>query len=247
MRAHLADNPDLLRRSYREQLGTGNAPTAKTRAEGDRGVEVTSAPKGPRDMLDDELDHEMQAALQVEDLDRFELLAEETDRREAARDARKARDLARREAREEERAAAIERLIDEGFSDEEAVAEVTGKSVEAQRRAQAIVELRAQGYRGHGFDDLSRTAWKDYAYGRYDEAEAATNGYMVNAAGRAAGFGEASLFTAPEAQVRKYATPEMLEWFDQHGRPDLAEFRAQLLGDSQAAYRLRNQREDFLR
>lgn len=43
MRAHLADNPDLLRRSYREQLGTGNAPTART--EGDRGVEVTSAPR----------------------------------------------------------------------------------------------------------------------------------------------------------------------------------------------------------
>lgn len=243
MRAHLADNPDLLRRSYREQLGTGNKPTSRTRPP-DAAIE--SAPRQVRDMFDDELDHEMQAALSAEDMDRFELLAEETDRREEVRDARKAKDQARRDAREEARAAAIERLVDEGFSDEEAVAEVTGKTVEAQRRSQAIVELRAQGYRGKGFDELSRTAWKDWAYSRYDDAEAATNGYMVNDAGRAANFGEASLFTAPEAQVRKYATPEMLEWFDQNGRPDLAEFRAQLLGDSQAAYRLRNQRGDFL-
>ena len=198
-------------------------------------------------MTDLELDREMQAALSVEDLDRFELLATETDRRDLARDTKRERDRAAREARDEQRAADIEHLIDQGLDEAEAVSQVTGVSVERVRRADAITALRGQGYRGQGFDELSRDAWKDWAYSRYDEAEAATNGYMLNAAGRAAGFTEAALFTAPEAQVRKYASPEMREWFDTHGRVDLAEFRAQLLGDSQAAYRLRNQREDFHR
>lgn len=245
MREHLKANPDLLRRSYREQLGTGNRPTDKTRGEGDRGVEVKGEARTPRDMTSVELDREMQAALGVEDFDRFETLASETDRRDEANVARKERDLAARAARDEQRAADIELLIDQGLDDEEAFARVTGTTVDAQRRTQAITELRAQGYRGKGFDDLSRTAWKDYAYGRYDDAEQATNGYMLNAAGRSAGFTEAALFTASEAQVRRYASPEMLEWFDQNGRPDLAEFRAQLVGDSQAAFRLRNQRGDF--
>jgi len=38
--------------------------------------------------------------------------------------------------------------------------------------------------------------------------------------GRAArGIDERSLFTGPESRVRKYASPELIEWFASHPRP----------------------------
>lgn len=59
------------------------------------------------------------------------------------------------------------------------------------------------------------------------EAEAATNGYMVNARGRAAGVSDKRLMTAPAADVRKYATDELKEYFATHNRPTAAHMRGQ--------------------
>jgi hypothetical protein len=251
MRAHLADNPDLRRISARERPGAGNSPTEGLRERvGPGGNPLrTASPVGkeraPRDMTNAELDREMQSALGVEDFDRFDHLATETDRRDAKRETDKARRAEQAAARAEARAVEMERLIGQGVDEEEAVARAYGVSVEKQRRAAAIAKLRGDGYRGESFDALSRDAYKDYAYSRYQAAEDATNGYMVNAAGRAAGASDSAFFTGSDAYVRKYATPELLEWFDLNGRPTLAEWRAELLGDAQAASRARNERGDL--
>jgi len=54
------------------------------------------------------------------------------------------------------------------------------------------------------------------------QAEAATNGYMVNRLGQARGISERSLFVGPQSRARKYATPELLEHWQSNPRPTAA-------------------------
>lgn len=66
---------------------------------------------------------------------------------------------------------------------------------------------------------------QDEVYRQWLAAENATNGYMLSAAGKAAGVNERTLFTGPASRVRRYASPELREWFEQHGRPTRHAFR----------------------
>jgi hypothetical protein len=67
---------------------------------------------------------------------------------------------------------------------------------------------------------LSREGeYQDEVYRQWLTAEAATNGFMLNKAGQRAGINERSLFTGPESRVHKYASPELMDWFEAHGRP----------------------------
>lgn len=50
-------------------------------------------------------------------------------------------------------------------------------------------------------------------------AEAATNGYMLNRRGLEAGINERTLFRGPEARARKYASEELLNYWQTHARP----------------------------
>ena len=61
--------------------------------------------------------------------------------------------------------------------------------------------------------------YRDEVYRQWLAAEAATNGFMLNRAGRYRGIDERSLFVGPESRVRKYASPELIEWFESHPRP----------------------------
>jgi len=56
-------------------------------------------------------------------------------------------------------------------------------------------------------------------YRQWRAAEGATNGYMLNRAGQREGIDERSLFAGPESRVRKYASAELIEWFESHPRP----------------------------
>jgi hypothetical protein len=56
-------------------------------------------------------------------------------------------------------------------------------------------------------------------YRQWLAAEAATNGFMLSQAGRYQGIDERSLFAGPESRVRKYASAELIEWFESHPRP----------------------------
>lgn len=59
---------------------------------------------------------------------------------------------------------------------------------------------------------------------RFVEAEAATNGYMLNRAGKAQDIDEKSLFTGPESRARRYASDELLRHWESHPRPTTAYF-----------------------
>lgn len=58
----------------------------------------------------------------------------------------------------------------------------------------------------------------------FDDAEAATNGYMLNRRGQEAGVDPRSLFTGPETRARKYASEELLNYWEVNPRPTEAHF-----------------------
>ena len=66
--------------------------------------------------------------------------------------------------------------------------------------------------------------WRDEVYRQWLHAENATRGVMLNKAGQRADVDERTLFTGPESRVRKYASPELIEWFESHPRPTRASF-----------------------
>lgn len=64
-------------------------------------------------------------------------------------------------------------------------------------------------------DDLER---------RYQQAEHDTNGVLLNARGRAAHVDARSLFYGPAVRVLAYASEELRDWFDAHGRVTFAQY-----------------------
>lgn len=87
--------------------------------------------------------------------------------------------------------------------------------VERARRKSAAAGRRAERRMAHA-EEVDRV-WL--------EAEAATNGYMVNRRGEAAGISDRYLMTAPERDVRRYATDELKAYFQEHNRPTAAHMR----------------------
>ncbi|GAA5104763.1 phage minor capsid protein [Haloechinothrix salitolerans] len=163
-----------------------------------------------------------------------DLVLVELDRRDAEhrrREERREREQARREQQQAEQFAEYERLVAEGMDDQEAWAQATGTTVEALRRTEAIRRLRADGYTGRGFDELARAAYRDHVYEQYIAAEDATRGHMLTPAGEAAGVDPRELFTGPASRARKWASPELREWWDANGRMTFDEYAAWLLDD----------------
>lgn len=198
-----------------------------------------------RKATDADLDARLTRATENEDYDRLDAIVAEMERREQAA-ARRAEQAA---AREEEHWARLDALINRGHTEEEAVAEVFGRSVERQRRERAIADLRAQGYTGKGFDELARKAFRDFVYGRYIEAENATNGQLLTPEARAASIDPHSLFVGPADKARKHASDELKAWWDLNGRVTYDQYRADLLGDTTGSQRARFRTggEDWLR
>lgn len=64
---------------------------------------------------------------------------------------------------------------------------------------------------------------------RYAEAEAATNGYMVNRLGRSAGVTGYDLHTGPADRAYRYASRELLDHWNTRPRLSLALFEADWL------------------
>ncbi|WP_039823271.1 phage minor capsid protein [Nocardia testacea] len=139
-----------------------------------------------------------------------------------------------------------DRLTAEGMDHEEAVEKAYGISVKTQRSQAAISFLRTQGFEGASFNELARAAFRDQAYRHWLDAENATNGYMLSAAGERAGVDPRSLWFGSEKLAEKYASEELRAYWDERGRTTLEEFKAELL-DPQSAARMRSARGDFLR
>lgn len=254
----------IRRRPRVDEPTTPDAATPQTEQPGQVTLDDLAAGPSPVDMADDELESAMAEALAGGDFERFEKLAAETDRRDAARAAAEARAAeeaaanearrqaarerrqARQEAEQERKYAELERLLEGGVPEEEAIAEALGISVDRQRRDRVIQALRDQGYTGRGLDDLARQSYKDHISRAYLAAEDHARGHMLTAEGDRLGIDPVSLFSGPESRARRYASPELKEWWDEHGRPTFEGWKAQLLGDSGALNHLRSQGRDFL-
>lgn len=95
-------------------------------------------------------------------------------------------------------------------------------------------------------NDWARQQYDDYVAVHYDRAMVATNGQMVNEAGRLAGIDSYSLFSGPVARVKKYGSDELQGFFGQNGRHTFTSFRYSLFkwrSDYTAHENARN--EDF--
>lgn len=93
---------------------------------------------------------------------------------------------------------------------------------ELDRREESVKRAEARKMRARDLRSARQSEYEDEVYRQWLGAEAATNGYMLNKAGKAAGVDERTLFTGPESRVRKYASPELFEYFENHPRPTRA-------------------------
>lgn len=180
----------------------------------------------------------LEAALLAEDYELFDRLAVEDEHRIRLAKARAAR-AARREA-------AYDKLIASGASHEDAAERAYGVRVETQRRRAAIAHLRSQGYTGRSFDELTRAAFRDHVYTEWLRAEAATNGFLLSAAGERTGVDPRALWNGNAARAAKLASEELRAWWDENGRITLSEFRAEFLSPARAGA-LRAARPEFHR
>lgn len=210
----------------------------------------------PAALDDNALESGMQTAIRAERWDLLDALGNEADRRDAARAKRADKADRDRVRRDEQANAMLDRmgaLIDEGVPEADAHAEVYGGSPEAYQRKQAIQELRAQGYKGAGFDALARDSFRAHVANEYLRAESETRGVMLSREAESANARAAArrgklidpedLFTGNAATARKYASKELRSWWDANGRPTLPEWKAQLMGDLNAARNLRARRD----
>ncbi|MGH3630686.1 MAG: hypothetical protein ACRDRL_25000 [Sciscionella sp.] len=111
-----------------------------------------------------------------------------------------------------------------------------------QRRQDAIQRLRDQGFKGKSFQALARAAFNAQISELYFLAENATNGHLLTNKARSVGVDAKSLFTGPETRARKWASRELLAWWEQFGRLTFEEHCAELLGYGQRARNERTRR-----
>lgn len=110
-------------------------------------------------------------------------------------------------------------------ADESAVAAVLAECARRDRIDQAARER-----------DQVRAAWHDAAHAAYLQAEADCCGELVNRAGVAAGVRDGfALWSGPQHFAMAYATDELREWWDSHGRLTIGTYRRQHAADMRAA------------
>lgn len=73
----------------------------------------------------------------------------------------------------------------------------------------------------------------------YAKVERDTNGVMLNRDGKREPITAWSLLTGPWSRVARYGSPELIEWFREHGRPSLEDFEREW-------WRMRNEPEPEL-
>jgi hypothetical protein len=100
---------------------------------------------------------------------------------------------------------------------------------ERATRKQVIAHLRSEGYTGNGFDTLVTLYHRDLAELEYLRAEGDTRGHMIRSRYQN-NYSARKLWFCTERELRKYASEEMLAWFDQYGRLTRAQLRENLLG-----------------
>jgi 8-oxo-dGTP pyrophosphatase MutT (NUDIX family) len=180
-------------------------------------------------LTDDDLAGQLNDAAAAGDEARVKRVVDELDRRDAAAAKQAARD-AKRAAVEAEKDARFEAAVSAGDDPEQAYADIYGTTVERMRIEQAMASMRANGYTGRNFEELCMNAYQDHAELSFLKAEAETRGVLLNRAARDAGVSSRSLFTGPESRARKYASEELLSYWQRVGRLTLDDFKTSNLG-----------------
>ncbi|WP_433357720.1 Eco57I restriction-modification methylase domain-containing protein (plasmid) [Microtetraspora malaysiensis] len=147
-------------------------------------------------------------------------LTEAADRRESADREQEAKD------------ARIDELVATGrYSYAEAWAEVNGVSEETLAKQERAARFGGNDRRpGETGDQMVERHYRDWQASQFLAADAATKGYLLNRAGKAAGIDARSLFQGSWERAKKYASDELLNWWEDHGWMNKTEFRAQMLG-----------------
>jgi hypothetical protein len=96
-------------------------------------------------------------------------------------------------------------------------------------RQRVIAELRAEGYVGAGFDVLVTAKHRDLAELDWERAENDLRGKLVRTEYQA-DYSARKLWFCTDRELRKYASDELLAWFDQYGRLTRAQLSDNLLG-----------------
>lgn len=124
----------------------------------------------------------------------------------------------------------VDRLVEGGMDPRQAYAQAFNldpEQVEQEDLRRQLDRFRAPGVTR---EQQVKTLYKEQVAIAYVQAEAETNGHMLNPAGRAAGIDPFTLFTGPRARAEKYASDELKDFWDAHGRTTYTEFRGQMLG-----------------
>ncbi|MCT2087345.1 hypothetical protein M3D75_14575 [Microbacterium enclense] len=79
-----------------------------------------------------------------------------------------------------------------------------------------------------------REAFDEVLHAAYTRAEIATNGALLNDRGRRAEVDAVSLFMGPQVRAHAYASPELLEHWEEHPRVTYAEFERQWVAAREA-------------
>jgi hypothetical protein len=126
--------------------------------------------------------------------------------------------------------ARIDTLIARGWDYLDAYADVHGTDVDELRRQERTAVVDEQRRAGETRDQAARRLYDEWVHLQWLAAETATNGYLLSAAGVAAGIDPRTLWGGTADRARRYASEELKRWWVEHPRRTLTEFRADLLG-----------------
>ncbi|MEV0619590.1 phage minor capsid protein [Nonomuraea sp. NPDC050404] len=123
----------------------------------------------------------------------------------------------------------VDDLVSQGWDYVEAYADVHGLDPEALRREERRAALDSERQSGETLDQTVARLYRDWVHTQWLQAEAATNGFLLNKEGERAGIDPLSLFSGPTSRARRYASEELRRWWNSNQRMTLTEFRAQVL------------------
>jgi hypothetical protein len=66
----------------------------------------------------------------------------------------------------------------------------------------------------------------------YNQALIETGGVLVNKRGRALHIDGLSLFTGPEVRARRYASEELIEWWNRHPRKSMTQYEQEWIWEN---------------
>ncbi|AVO25799.1 MuF-like minor capsid protein [Mycobacterium phage Paola] len=198
-------------------------------------------PRKPKRTLDD-VEREMNAALETGDDALIDKLAAEMERielREQAAAERAAAKAAERAAARQAKADAAEaelrakhdrifELIEAGEDPDVAEAEVLGEALDTVRRRNFMRAAQAEGHHGNTFTKVLKQKYYQLANEAYQAAEDATNGNMLKPKFEGK-VDPASLWSMSDRDARKYMSEEMAAWFDDNGRLTFMAYRQAVL------------------